>query len=197
MIVRLLLTALLVTGCGGLTAPEPEGPLTGERLVQALREGGLVLYLRHTATEQDAPDGSLSDPCSAQRGLTDAGRAQARSIGAAVRALRVPVGQVLASPFCRTVQTAELAFGGAERAEALLPVPAGASADDVVALLADEPEDGTNTVLVGHATNLRPAAGATPEEGGTVVFRPDGEGAFLVVGEVPPGGWQGLAERYG
>lgn len=194
MPLRLLLTALLLTACGGLAAPEPEGPLSGERLVEALREGGLVLYLRHTATD-DAPDGTLSDPCSAQRGLTDAGRAQARAIGAALRALEVPVGQVLASPFCRTVQTAELAFGRAETEQALLPIEAGGSTDAAVALLADEPEDGTNTVLVGHTTNVQPAAGATPEEGGTVVFRPTGEG-FLIVAEVTPGGWTRLAERH-
>ena len=197
MAVRALLVVLLLTGCSGLSAPEPEGPLSGERLVEALRDGGLVLYLRHTATVEGAADGEPTDPCSAQRGLTDAGRAQARAIGAALSSLEVPIGQVVASPYCRTVETAELAFGRADTDEALLPIAAGGSAAAVRALLSREPADGANTVLVGHLANVRPASGATPEEGGTVVFRPDDDGRFLVVAEVGPDSWSRLAERHG
>ena len=86
MLPRLLLALLLLTGCSELSAPEPAGPLTGDALVEALQAGGLVVYLRHAATD-DAPDGLPTDPCSRQRGLTEAGRQQARDIGAAVRAL--------------------------------------------------------------------------------------------------------------
>jgi phosphohistidine phosphatase SixA len=200
VIVRLLLALLLVSGCGSLSAPEPEAPLSGGRLVEALREGGLVLYLRHTATEEDAPDGLPSDPCEQQRALTAAGRAEARAIGAAVEALEVPVGRVVASPFCRTAETAELAFAATETDEALLPIERGPGAEQAGAavreLLGDDPEEGTNTVLVGHISNLRPATGATPQEGGTVVFRPHGKGAFRVVAEIAPGGWQHLAQQH-
>lgn len=190
MVLRVLLCLVLLTGCSGLSPPEPEGPLTGERLVEALREGGFVLYLRHTATEQDAPDGTLADPCSAQRGLTEAGRQDAREVGDALKRLRIPVGRVLTSPFCRTADTAELAFGDVERDDALLP---DANAEPLVAT---EPQDGTNTVLVGHISNIRASTGAEPEEGGTVVFRPDGDGGFRLVAQVPPQGWQRLASRY-
>ncbi len=62
-------------------------------------------------------------------------------------------------------------------------------------LLADEPPDGENVVLVGHISNVGPVTGTSPEEGGTVVFRPDGRGGFALVAEVPPQGWQRLAER--
>ncbi len=54
------------------------------------------------------------------------------------------------------------------------------------------PEDGENTILVGHLTNLNLLSTASPQEGGTVVFRPDGEG-FVLVGSVPEQGWQELA----
>lgn len=198
MLPRLLLALLLLTGCSELSAPEPAGPLTGDALVEALQAGGLVVYLRHAATD-DAPDGLPTDPCSRQRGLTEAGRQQARDIGAAVRALDIPVGEVRASPYCRTADTAELAFGRVQRDDVLLPIPSGADGEArgkarLRELLSSEPDDG-NTVLVGHVSNLRLAVDASPEEGGAVVIRPDGDDRFLLVAEIAPGAWQRLAGR--
>jgi phosphohistidine phosphatase SixA len=120
------------------------------------------------------------------------------SSGEAVRRLDVPVGRVLASPFCRTLETAQLAFGDVGTADALLAL---ASVGDegspdrertleaARALAAEVPQGGTNTVLVGHVSTFEPLASTAPEEGGTVVLAPDGDGGFEVVGEVPPGGW--------
>ena len=199
VIPRLLLCLALLTGCSGLSAPEPEGPLTGDRLVEALQDGGLVLFLRHTETTADGVD-DLSRPeqCQGQRSLTDAGREQARDIGRAFEELEIPVGRVVASPICRTAETARLAFGRTDTDRALLPTEGEASTEELVAggraLLADEPPEGENTVLVGHISSIRALAGAEPEEGGTVVFRPTGD-TFMIVGEVAPGGWQRLAAR--
>ena len=197
---RGLLTLLvaLTASCGAADQPETVRPLVGAELVEALRGGGHVLYLRHAQTPEDGTDqpGSLGD-CSRQRLLDDAGRADARALGEAVRALDVPVGEVLASPFCRTVETAELAFGRAEEEDGLLtPTPdtRGRTTSALRRLLSTVPEDGENTVLVGHLTNLRLLSTASPDEGGTVVFRPDGEG-FVLVGSVPPQGWQERAAR--
>lgn len=199
MLARLLLCALLLTGCGGLSPPEPEGPLTGDRLVAALREGGLVLYLRHTATTDSGTD-DLARPeaCEGQRSLTEEGRADAREIGAAVETLGVPIGPVVASPICRTKETAVLAFGDAVTDRALLPVDGETPEQQLTAgrrLLAAQPPDGTNTVLVGHISNVRALSGAEPREGGTIVFRPHGDGDFRIVGQLPPQGWQHLAAR--
>jgi phosphohistidine phosphatase SixA len=87
-----------------------------------LREGGLVLLLRHARTEPgtgDPPDFRLGD-CSTQRSLDAAGRKQARAIGARLRVERVPVGRVLTSEWCRCRETAELmAVGPVEAAEAI------------------------------------------------------------------------------
>ena len=192
------LVVVLTASCAAADGPETVRPLVGAELVEALRGGGYVLYLRHAQTPEDGTDqpGSLGD-CSRQRLLDDAGRADARALGEAVRALEVPVGEVLASPYCRTVETAELAFGRAEEEDGLLtPTPGtrGRTTGALRRLLSTVPDDGENTVLVGHLTNLRLLSTASPDEGGTVVFRPDGEG-FVLVGSVPPQGWQERAAR--
>ena len=201
MSARGVLAGLLVAlsaSCGVVDEPETVRPLVGRQLVEALRDGGHVLYLRHTHTPEDGVD--QPDPlgdCSRQRLLDDTGRADARALGDAVRALDVPVGDVLASPFCRTVETAELAFGRAQTEDGLLTPTAdtrGRTTRALRRLLRAVPDDGENTVLVGHLTNLRLLSTASPDEGGTVVFRPDGEG-FVLVGSVPPQGWQQLAAR--
>lgn len=205
---------LALTACSeGLprsVSPIEEGAeqsLAGEELLDALADGGLVLYLRHTETTEGGVDSvdTLGD-CSAQRELSDKGRADARQIGEAIRELDIPVGRVVASPFCRTVETAELAFDDEVTTDpALLALASTAKAGDTdprreaaaLALIATEPEDGTNTVLVGHVSNVEPVTGVAPEEGGTAVFRPDGAGRVTLVAEVPPDGWQRLAEEHG
>lgn len=197
----LLAVALLVLpACSGLSAPEPQGPLTGDRLVEALRDGGLVLYLRHTeTTENGVDDPRVPGRCEVERALTEAGRQDAREIGGAFDALDIDVGAVVASPYCRTVETAELAFGEARTDRALLPLDAvepdelEKAQDAGRRLLAAAPPDGTVSVLVGHISNVRPLTGAQAEEGGTLVFRPDGDGGFRLVAEVAPQGWQRLA----
>jgi broad specificity phosphatase PhoE len=203
--VLVVATAAVLASCGAVSEPETVRPLAGAALVQALRDGGHVLYLRHTATPPEAVD--QPDPlgdCSRQRLLSEAGRADAVALGRAVRELGVPVGEVRASPFCRTVDTARLAFGGQPGVEVrtddglVSPAPDGEQRVRTTArlrqLLRTVPDDGTNVVLVGHLTNLRLLSRASPEEGGTVLLRPDGEG-FSLVGQVPPQGWQDLARR--
>jgi hypothetical protein len=91
----------------------PPNVIDGAELVQALRAGGHVLYFRHGKTDlstRDADRASL-DNCTTQRVLSDEGRQQMTQIGREFKRLRIPVGTVLASPYCRTLDTARLAFG--------------------------------------------------------------------------------------
>src|SRR2546430_6128932 len=93
----------------------------------ALHTPGVVVVLRHSYAPGgfDPPDARLDD-CSTQRNLDDNGRAQARRIGEAFRQHGVAVGRVLASPRCRCLDTARLAFGQAQSWEP----PQGALNDD-------------------------------------------------------------------
>jgi len=87
-----------------------------EALWNALRDGGHVLYVRHSQTTPGVgdPPGFRLEDCATQRNLSDEGRAQARRMGEALRKRGVPIGEVLSSPWCRCVETAQLAFGGAK-----------------------------------------------------------------------------------
>src|SRR5438105_4912691 len=99
-----------------LSAAEPPAEtLSGAKLLAALKDGGLILYFRHTSTDFGQNDDQMSgyEDCARQRNLTEKGREEARQIGAAIRRLGIPVGEVLASPFCRTRETAQLMFGRA------------------------------------------------------------------------------------
>jgi phosphohistidine phosphatase SixA len=204
----LLLVA--ATGCGG-GRPEPAATGTAAStastaarggLVASLRQGGYVIFIRHAATEAttDDPRPDLADP-GTQRNLSAAGREQARQLGRAIRALRIPLGVVLVSPYARTRETAELAFGQGQvdiRVTNDLINEAYPGTDDdelsgkLRRLLSQRPPAGRNTVLVSHGFNLRGAVGLSIAEGESAVFQPqDGGGARLVARLTVPQ-WQAL-----
>ena len=85
------------------------------------RQGGLVLLIRHAATEPGLgdPSGYKLDQCATQRNLSEAGREQARRLGDRLKRERVHVERVFTSPWCRCRDTALLAFGRAEDWEPL------------------------------------------------------------------------------
>ena len=199
-----LLSACAAPGAGGgrqtpTAEPTPAAAAVGpevRQLVTLLRGGGQVLYLRHGATD-DALDQSVDfDDCSTQRNLSREGREQAGRIGRALQRARIPVGHVLASPYCRTVETAALAFGEAEvqvdrRLAAVQPEGGGrARVQALRRLLATAPVTG-NRVLVGHTANVERAAGVLLPEGGAAVFTPRGQG-FRLRGTLAPADFAAL-----
>lgn len=211
-LVLVVIVALAFPGCGSnetaapgvRTAPETtrspgEEPLEGSELIRSLRGGGFVIYIRHAATEPGT-DTDLQDlaNCAAQRNLSAEGREQAREIGNAFRQLGIPVGTVRSSAFCRTLETAKLAYGRAELSVDLTALPqAGSPAEEerrVTALrelLATPPPAGQNTVLVAHLFNIQRAAGISLAEGEAAVVQPSEDG-FTVVATVSPQEWTTL-----
>src|SRR6185295_16326044 len=127
------------------------------------------------------------------RNLSAEGRAQAAQIGKAIKGLRIPVGNVLAGPFCRTKDTARLAFGRVAVSNDLSFVMGAEESetrrlkDALRTMLSTPPAPGTNVVLVSHSANLREAAGifAKPE-GVAYIFRPLPNGKFEAVARVLP-----------
>lgn len=200
---RLTLAVLfaLAMSAGPWAASQESGSsplLTPAELVQQLQAGGLVIYLRHAITDRSQTDRDRTDlsRCGEQRNLSAEGRDQARALGAAIRALEIPVGRVLSSPYCRCKDTARLAFGELE-VEPDLRFGMGTDREQTErlagalrALLSRSPESGTNTVLVSHTANLKEAAGIWPKpEGASYVFRPLSDGRFRYLGTVGPEDW--------
>ena len=73
-----------------------------------LRNGN-VLLLRHAiAPGFGDPAGFRIDDCSTQRNLSEAGRQQARAIGAWLRARGISRAKVYSSQWCRCLETARL-----------------------------------------------------------------------------------------
>lgn len=205
LILRVFLCAWIILCTSGVVAEEPSSeplhPPGGAALVSALRAGGFVLYFRHASTDFGQNDDSMTsfEDCTKQRNLTDKGRDEARRIGAAIRQLRIPVGSVLASPFCRTVETAMLAFGKVEKSMDLRGW--GASNTDpnryapLRKHLAGVPAAGTNSVLVGHGNPFRAVAGPPHlMEGEAAVTRPLGGDRFEIVARIRVEQWPDLLQ---
>jgi phosphohistidine phosphatase SixA len=191
------------TTTGGRSA----GALRGEQLVSALRDGGHVIYFRHTATdwtEDDEHPVDLAD-CNTQRNLSADGRGDAVAIGEAIETLDIPIGRVLSSPFCRALDTAELAFGRVESESALENLESAESeavtesrTEGLRRLLSAPPAAGTNTVLSGHGYNIQAIAEETgTTEGDAEVFRPEPGAGFELVATLTPGDWEELARSLG
>jgi phosphohistidine phosphatase SixA len=109
------------------------------------------------------------------------------------------VGAVLSSEYCRTRETADLAFGRAELEPALTGFPErgdpsyDARVRRTKELLARTPAKGENTVLVAHIKNIEEVAGVSIEEGELAVFEPLGGTQYRYLGHIPAGVWPQLA----
>jgi hypothetical protein len=176
----------------------PAKPMAGPELLSELRKGGYVVYFRHTSTDFSRDDSrSKSDEdCDNQRPLTDQGRAEARQIGAAFQELRIPVGKVLASPRCRTMETAMMAFGGAEKSPEVRSGPAAPGSADryapLRALLSTPIKPGTNVIIASHGNPFYAIAGAPYlAEGEAAVIRPLGKD-FEIVARLRHDQWRAL-----
>ncbi|MBL8671591.1 MAG: histidine phosphatase family protein [Alphaproteobacteria bacterium] len=179
----------------------PVRPLADAELLEALRQGGLVLYIRHTATDfsrNDAKSRHAAD-CANQRPLTDEGRAQARRISAALKQLDVPIARALASPLCRTVETGELVFAPLVQGQIEPDVRArgerSADGDDYAGLRAifrQALPPGGNLGIASHGNPFVAIAGAPYlAEGEMAVVRPLGSD-FEVIARIRHEDWERL-----
>ncbi len=176
----------------------PPRELAPAQLLAELRKGGYILYFRHVATDFSQNDEKMKsyEDCANQRNLIDRGRSDARAAAAAIRHLGIPVERVLASPFCRTVETAQLHFGRAEKIQEVRGGPsAPAGAERYAALrsiLATPIHPGSNLVVVSHGNPFYSVAGPPYlTEGEAAVIRPLGAD-FQVIARIRVDRWDAL-----
>lgn len=80
---------------------------------EALKRSGTIVLFRHAhAPGVGDPPGFAIKACHTQRNLDAEGRAQALRIGERFRQQGVRVSALLSSQWCRTLETAQLAFPG-------------------------------------------------------------------------------------
>jgi phosphohistidine phosphatase SixA len=184
------LAALLVAG---LLAPHLARADQAE-VVQALRAGGVAVFVRHSQTTPGVgdPPGWRMDDCSSQRNLDAQGRAQARRIGAWFRKQRITPTVVRNSPWCRARDTARLAFGRTQDWSALANLfenraPEKRNVELVRGYLAGLRRREV-AVLVSHGSSISAFVGESLGQGEAVVVRParspDGKLDIIVVGRI-------------
>jgi phosphohistidine phosphatase SixA len=174
-------------------------------VIEDMKKGGYVVVIRHgrtdesTSTKDDSPL-DLSK-CAGQLMLNDLGKRQAQAIGEALKKAEVPVGQVIASTYCRAMETGRIAFGKAEPSDALLleafvPAPGTPVAPSwpqrvelMKQMIAAAPAAGTNTVLITHFPNVKAALGVQIGFGDAAIVKPDGNGSVVVVARITAKEW--------
>ena len=145
-----------------------------------LRDGEHVVLLRHAMAPGAADPANFDiEKCSTQRKLSERGKQQARKIGALFAARAASTERVLTSRYCRTKETARLAFGDAEDFAPLDPPPADETArreqlDAILKEVRDYSGSG-NLVLVTHLETIEALTGQSAREGEAVIVRADDE----------------------
>ena len=164
----------------------------GDDAARLLAEGGAVAAFRHTLAPGtfDPPGFKIGD-CSTQRNLSDEGRAQALQLGAWFKARRLRPAQVRSSPWCRCVDTANLAFGATTVWPALgSPSERQAAARSAqqhtlrAALQLASKRRGTFEVWVTHMFVINDLAQVALAPGEGLVLRADPAGAPQVLARI-------------
>ncbi|WP_296509600.1 histidine phosphatase family protein [Rhodoferax sp.] len=155
-----------------------------------LQPGSMVLIRHALATGVGDPEHFALNDCRTQRNLNDEGRKQAMRIGAYFRQLTVPVTAVWSSQWCRTRETADLAFPGMREDKAafnsFFGEPDAAPAQTLAAKRLLNAWNGNGLlVVVTHQVNITAIAGVVPASGEAVVLRLR-DGAWVVSGRLTP-----------
>ncbi len=199
-----ILCALAALALGGAAQA---APLSGPALVAALHQGGYVLLMRHASSPRTPPASGEADPDNTklERQLDETGRDTARAMGAAFKALRIPIGLVWSSPTYRALETVRLAELPTPRTAVELgdggqsmQATAASQAAWLKTKIAEPPRAGTDTIIVTHFPNIMAIFGqavAGMADGETLILHPDGKGGTEIVGRVKIEDWPVLAAQ--
>jgi phosphohistidine phosphatase SixA len=183
-------------------------------IILSLKDGGHVIVLRHFATDESQKDvyPFRFDDMTAQRQLSEKGRETAREVGAAIKKLGVPIGEIYTSKLIRAVETGRLMTGedvsplealsdsGAGSASAMAN-PEGKNAKGGQALrdlVAAPPKAGANNLVITHKTNIADAFGkdlSDVREGEALIYKPSPSGPSVSITRVQASEWIAQASK--
>ena len=190
-------------------ATQISGPVQGAALVQALRAGGLLLWMRHTERDTRSgtvtPEQAASHDCAAQSMLTTTGRQHATQIGAALRALHLPIAAVHTGRLCRTEETGQLLNIAPVTDDDRLDASStwahrgGAMAEQRATLqvLSEPPPAGKDLMLISSALDIphaQPDVLRNLGPGETAVFRPGPPGNATLLARIGESAWPTLLQ---
>ena len=162
-------------------------PATADPRLARLSGPGVVAVMRHALAPGFSDPASFAlDDCATQRNLDARGRAQAREIGAAIRAAGVTVDRVLTSQWCRCRDTARLlGLGPVEELPALNSFfrdrsRAGAQTAELRKFLLGLPP-GETVILVTHYVNIQALTGRGAASGEILLLEIGPGGALSVI----------------
>lgn len=173
---------------------------SGDALVKALRQGGYVILMRHASSPREEPDKKTahSDNLTFERQLDEAGRASAAAMGKALRDLKIPIGDVLASPTYRARETVRLAQFGNPRTYPELGDGgqnmrgATESQSEWLQKKVTQIPAGNNTIIVTHFPNITrafPQVASGLADGEALIFGSDGKGGATLAARVKIEEW--------
>jgi len=184
--------ATVLFSAGLLSAPQTHAD---DALWTKLAEGGKVVLMRHGSLKTGRGNGNslVRDPsCREERNLSDTGRQEARLVGEQFRARNIPIEAVRHSPYCRTAETAKIAFGGGSEVgylsllEVLGPEEAAAQTAQLNQIIGSYSSKG-NLVLVTHEPNINAVSFEMMKPADFVVLQPKGGSEFEELGVVRSG----------
>lgn len=186
-----------------MASPSHAQGVSGTALVKALQKGGYILVMRHASSPNEPPakDAANPDNVNRERQLDDQGRDTATEMGAALRRLKIPVGDVFSSPAYRAIETAHLAQLPSPQVRAELGNAAQAMqqvSDDQASWLKSKVlqfQQGTNTIIITHVPMIVAAfpqwsTGLT--DGEALVIGPDAVGGAKLVARIKIESWPSL-----
>jgi len=195
-----VIAALVSAAC----SPIAEQGLDDVALVDALRQGGYVIVMRHASSPREQPDAqsAAAGNSNRERQLDEHGQETARSMGTALKRLAIPVGEVLSSPTFRALETARLLDLAeavpvndlGEGGQGMQEDTEGLRSAWLRANAAEPPRAGTNRLMITHFPNLVGAFGdaaAGVADGEGLIIRPE-RGNAVVVGRVKIEEWPQL-----
>ena len=174
-------------------------------LMRAMQNGGYVIYFRHGLTNwseklREQRNSATKDfdlaNCASQRNLSEEGRSEARMIRFALAQMKIPVGRVYASQYCRPAEHVAIIAGKQpdERVFWLTGLGRPETMPRLRERVSTPPETGTNILLGDHGDLIYNITDWVIEEGDAVVFRPEPPG-YKFIAWIRSREWLDLARK--